>query len=76
MQRGNTDDQARDVTARAEARGVESDVILCRDAMFRIARQAPRTLAELGEIPAEHHEIRLLRFHVSFEALPVSLFLQ
>jgi len=35
---------------RAEARGVESDVILCRDAMYRIARQAPRTLAELGEI--------------------------
>jgi ribonuclease D len=36
---------------RAEARGVESDVILCRDAMFRIARQAPGTLAALGEIP-------------------------
>jgi ribonuclease D len=36
---------------RAEARGVESDVILCRDAMFRIARQAPATLAALGEIP-------------------------
>jgi ribonuclease D len=36
---------------RAEARGVESDVILCRDAMLRIARQAPKTLAALGEIP-------------------------
>jgi ribonuclease D len=36
---------------RAGARGVESDVILCRDAMFRIARQAPRTLSALGEIP-------------------------
>jgi ribonuclease D len=36
---------------RAEARGVESDVILCRDAMFRIARRAPRTLAALAEIP-------------------------
>jgi ribonuclease D len=36
---------------RAEARGVESDVILCRDAMFRIARRAPATLAALAEIP-------------------------
>jgi len=36
---------------RAEARGVESDVILCRDAMFRIARRAPKTLSALGEIP-------------------------
>jgi ribonuclease D len=36
---------------RAEARGVESDVILCRDAMFRIARRAPETLAALGQIP-------------------------
>jgi ribonuclease D len=36
---------------RAEARGVESDVILCRDAMFQIARTAPGTLAALGEIP-------------------------
>ncbi len=36
---------------KAEARGVESDVILCRDAMFRIARQAPGTLAALAEIP-------------------------
>jgi len=36
---------------RAEARGVESDVILCRDTMFRIARQAPPTLSALGEIP-------------------------
>ncbi len=36
---------------RAEARGVESDVILCRDAMYRIARENPRSLAALGEIP-------------------------
>jgi ribonuclease D len=36
---------------RAEARGVESDVILCRDAMFQIARAAPGTLQALGEIP-------------------------
>jgi ribonuclease D len=36
---------------RADARGVESDVILCRDAMFRIARHAPGSLAELSEIP-------------------------
>ncbi len=36
---------------RAEARGVESDVILCRDAMFQIARTAPATLQALGEIP-------------------------
>ena len=36
---------------RAEARGVESDVILCRDAMFRIARHAPQSLAALAEIP-------------------------
>jgi ribonuclease D len=34
---------------RAVARGVESDVILSRDAMFRIARQDPHTLAALGE---------------------------
>lgn len=36
---------------RAAARGVESDVILCRDAMFRIARVAPKTLQALGKIP-------------------------
>ena len=36
---------------RAEARGVASDVILCRDAMFRIARHAPQSLAALSEIP-------------------------
>ncbi len=36
---------------RAEARGVESDVILCRDAMFRIAKHAPQSLAALSEIP-------------------------
>ena len=36
---------------RAEARGVESDVILCRDAMFRIARHAPPSIAALSEIP-------------------------
>jgi ribonuclease D len=36
---------------RADARGVESDVILCRDAMFRIAKRAPQSLAELSEIP-------------------------
>jgi ribonuclease D len=36
---------------RAEARGVESDVILCRDAMYRIARENPGTLAALGETP-------------------------
>jgi len=36
---------------RAETRGVESDVILCRDAMFRIARHAPQSLAALSEIP-------------------------
>jgi ribonuclease D len=36
---------------RADARGVESDVILCRDAMFRIAKRAPRSAAELAEIP-------------------------
>jgi ribonuclease D len=36
---------------RAEARGVESDVILCRDAMFRIARHAPQSFAALSEIP-------------------------
>jgi ribonuclease D len=36
---------------RAGTRGVESDVILARDAMFRIARQAPHTLAALGEVP-------------------------
>jgi ribonuclease D len=36
---------------RAEARGVESDVILCRDAMFQIARTAPGTLQALSEIP-------------------------
>jgi ribonuclease D len=35
---------------RADARGVESDVIVSRDTMFRIARQAPRTLSALGEI--------------------------
>jgi ribonuclease D len=37
--------------ARAEARGVESDVILAREAMFRIARQAPQTPADLARIP-------------------------
>jgi ribonuclease D len=37
--------------ARAEARGVESDVILAREAMFRIAREAPQTPAELSRIP-------------------------
>jgi ribonuclease D len=36
---------------RAETRGVESDVILCRDAMFRIARQAPESLDSLNAIP-------------------------
>jgi ribonuclease D len=36
---------------RAEARGVESDVILCRDAMFRIARHSPQSIAALSEIP-------------------------
>jgi ribonuclease D len=36
---------------RADARGVESDVILCRDAMFRIARGAPQSLAALAEVP-------------------------
>jgi ribonuclease D len=36
---------------RADARGVESDVILCRDAMFRIAKRAPQSPAELAEIP-------------------------
>lgn len=36
---------------RAQARGVESDVILSRDAMFRIARTAPESLAELADIP-------------------------
>ncbi len=36
---------------RADARGVESDVILCRDAMFRIAKRAPQNAAELAEIP-------------------------
>jgi len=36
---------------RAEARGVESDVILCRDAVFQIARSAPDTLQALSQIP-------------------------
>jgi ribonuclease D len=36
---------------RAAARGVESDVILCRDAMFRIARAAPKSLQALGKTP-------------------------
>jgi ribonuclease D len=36
---------------RADTRGVESDVILCRDAMFRIAKRAPQSVAELSEIP-------------------------
>ncbi|MBN1439137.1 MAG: ribonuclease D [Anaerolineales bacterium] len=36
---------------KAEARGVESDVILCRDALFRIAREAPATPAALRQIP-------------------------
>jgi ribonuclease D len=36
---------------RAETRGVESDVILCRDAMYRIANRAPESLAALAEIP-------------------------
>ena len=36
---------------RADARGVESDVILCRDALYRIAKRAPQSLAALSEIP-------------------------
>jgi ribonuclease D len=36
---------------RAQQRGVESDVILCRDSMYRIASHAPETLDALGRIP-------------------------
>jgi ribonuclease D len=36
---------------RAQMRGVESDVILCRDSLYRIARLGPDSLDALGRIP-------------------------
>lgn len=35
---------------RAQARGVESDVIISRDALWAIARQNPQTVAELAQL--------------------------
>jgi ribonuclease D len=35
---------------KAQARGVESDVIIPREAMWELARRAPRTLDELGQV--------------------------
>lgn len=37
-------------TARAQARGVESDVIISRDAIWAIAEANPRTLDELAAL--------------------------
>jgi ribonuclease D len=37
---------------KAQARGVESDVIVPREALWEIARRAPRTLDELGAVEA------------------------
>ncbi|NPV66217.1 MAG: ribonuclease D [Anaerolineae bacterium] len=37
--------------ARAQQRGVESDVIISRDALWALARLAPRTVAEMAQIP-------------------------
>ncbi|MBN1678875.1 MAG: ribonuclease D [Anaerolineae bacterium] len=36
---------------RAAKRGVESDVIVSRDTLWRLARRAPTSLEELGDIP-------------------------
>lgn len=36
---------------RAQARGVESDVILSRDTLFRLARRPPADLAALADVP-------------------------
>ncbi len=38
--------------ARAQARGVESDVIISRDALWAIAHAGPRTMAELAALDA------------------------
>ena len=38
--------------ARAQARGVESDVIISRDALWAIAQANPRTLDELAALNA------------------------
>jgi ribonuclease D len=46
---------------RAAERGVESDVILNRDALWQIAQRAPRTLGELRDIP-ELGELRLAKY--------------
>ncbi len=36
---------------RAQQRGVESDVIISRDALWALARLAPRSVAEMAQIP-------------------------